>query len=226
VAEPAELNLIRDGQELEAAAPDPASSLKTSVKLLGGAPLPSDLSIQLRGAKGSFWPIAEVDAKGEASFQNVNAGEYDVLAGTPRNRYAVMRIASSNGDTAGHVLKVPPGASLTVSFTLVEGAATVEGFAKRSGKPVAGAMVVLVPKDPEANHDLFRRDQSDSDGSFSLQSVIPGSYTIIAIENAWDLDWAKPALLVHYAKHGQSVVVGNESKGSLVLNDAVEVQPK
>ena len=94
---------------------------------------------------------------------------------------------------------------------------TVEGFAKRSGKPVAGAMVVLVPKDPESNHDFFRRDQSDLDGSFSLQSVIPGSYTIIAIENAWDLDWAKPAVLAHYCQHGQIVIVGDQSKGSMAL---------
>ena len=56
-------------------------------------------------------------------------------------------------------------------------------------------MVVLVSKDTESNQELLRRNQSDLDGSFSLQSVIPGSYTIIALENAWNLDWAKPAVL-------------------------------
>ena len=88
---------------------------------------------------------------------------------------------------------------------------TVEGFAKRSGKGVQGAMVVLVPKDPESNHELFRRDQSDLDGSFSLQSAIPGSYTIIALENAWDLDWAKPAVLARYCQHGRIIIVGDQT---------------
>jgi len=41
----------------------------------------------------------------------------------------------------------------------------VEGTAKRAGTPFAGAMVVLVPEDPEDNADLFRRDQSDLDGT-------------------------------------------------------------
>jgi len=57
----------------------------------------------------------------------------------------------------------------------------VEGVAQRSGKPAPAAMVVLVPDDPEANLELFRRDQSDLDGSFALAQVVPGTYTILAI---------------------------------------------
>jgi len=68
-------------------------------------------------------------------------------------------------------------------------------------------MIVLVPKDPENNRDRFRRDQSDFDGTFTLRSVIPGEYTILAIEDGWDLDWAKPAVIEHYAAHGQPIVV-------------------
>ncbi|MGC2109689.1 MAG: carboxypeptidase-like regulatory domain-containing protein [Candidatus Korobacteraceae bacterium] len=224
--EPTEIDLTRDGQELDAPSSDPASSVKATVQLLGGAPLPSPLTVELRTAKEKIPMTAEVDAKGGVTFQNVVAGKYDVLAGTPTKAYAVVRIASQGGDTAGHALNVPAGSSLAVSLVLTEGAVTVEGFAKRSGKPVAGAMVVLVPKDPEANHDFFRRDQSDLDGSFSLQSVIPGSYTIIAIENAWDLDWAKPAVLAHYCQHGQSVIIGDQSKGSMTLPNPLEVQPR
>jgi protocatechuate 3,4-dioxygenase beta subunit len=38
-------------------------------------------------------------------------------------------------------------------------------------------VVVLVPTDPDANSELFRRDQSDSDGNFTLATVIPGEYS-------------------------------------------------
>ncbi len=55
---------------------------------------------------------------------------------------------------------------------------SVEGFAKRDGKPVGGAMIVLVPKDSEGDSDRFRRDESDLDGSFLLKDVVPGSYTV------------------------------------------------
>jgi len=87
-------------------------------------------------------------------------------------------------------------------------------------------MVVLVPKDPEANHDLFRRDQSDQDGSFSLRSVIPGSYTIVAIENGWDLDWSRLGVIAHYAKHGQNVTVTDHAQTATHLPDPVEVQSR
>jgi hypothetical protein len=87
-------------------------------------------------------------------------------------------------------------------------------------------MIVLVPKNPEANHDRFRRDQSDLDGSFSLPDVIPGSYTIIAIENGWDLDWSEPAVLAQYLQHGETIEVGNRLPKLMHLADAVEVQAK
>jgi protocatechuate 3,4-dioxygenase beta subunit len=103
---------------------------------------------------------------------------------------------------------------------------SVEGFAKRAAKAAPGAMIVLVPKDPESHRDLFRRDQSDQDGSFSLRSVVPGSYTIVAIENGWDLDWSRPGVIAHYAEHGKTVTVLGGTQGSMHVADAVEVQPR
>jgi len=37
---------------------------------------------------------------------------------------------------------------------------------------------------------LVRRDQSDSDGIFTLHSVVAGQYTVVAISDGWDLEWA------------------------------------
>jgi hypothetical protein len=87
-------------------------------------------------------------------------------------------------------------------------------------------MVVLVPKDLESNRDLFRRDQSDQDGSFSLRSVVPGSYTIVAIENGWDLDWSRPGVIANYAEHGKSITVSDGAQGSMNVPDTVEVQAR
>ena len=86
-------------------------------------------------------------------------------------------------------------------------------------------MIVLIPKNPETNHELFRRDQSDLDGTFIFHSVIPGTYTAIAIENGWELDWSKPAVISCYAAHGQKLVVGG-SQTVIQLSSPVEIQPK
>ena len=115
---------------------------------------------------------------------------------------------------------------MTVALSLAGGTVNVEGFAKRAGKGTSGAMIVLVPKDPETNRELFRRDQSDQDGSFLLRSIIPGTYTIVAIENGWDLDWSRPGVIAHYAKQGQPITVSNQTQSIMHLPNPVEVQPR
>jgi hypothetical protein len=135
-------------------------------------------------------------------------------------------MTSDSGVIPGHALNVAAGSSLKVTLSLAGGAVNIEGFARRAGKATPGAMVVLVPKDPESHRDLFRRDQSDQDGSFSLQSVIPGTYTIVAIENGWDLDWSRPGVIAHYAKHGQTITVTDRTQGTIHLPEQIEVQPR
>ena len=96
---------------------------------------------------------------------------------------------------------------------------------KKAGKGFAGAMVVLDPKNPEDHRDLFRRDQSDLDGTFSLHAVVPGFYSLMAIENGWDLDWSQSALIAAYAKHGQTIEVQDSGK-PLSLTEPVELQSR
>ena len=71
-------------------------------------------------------------------------------------------------------------------------------------------MVVLVPRDPEINRDLFRRDQSDLDGTFTLQNVVPGTYTVLAIDNGWDLDWSQPGVIAATSPTGTRLKSANK----------------
>jgi hypothetical protein len=56
--------------------------------------------------------------------------------------------------------------------------------------------------------------------------VIPGTYTVVAVEDAWGFDWMKSGVLARYVKNGQSVVVGEKMHGVLKLPEAVVVQGK
>jgi protocatechuate 3,4-dioxygenase beta subunit len=221
-----EINLTNDGQELNVPGAEAGANIKATVQLAGETKLPPHLGIALRNSKMRVVAWQEVDAKSELEFQDVAPGKYEVLAFAQPKEYSVVRISSTGSDIAGHILTVTAGSSLAVSLSLVGGAVNVEGFANRAGKAAPGAMVVLVPKDPESHRDLFRRDQSDQDGSFSLRSVVPGSYTIVAIENGWDLDWSRPGVIAHYAEHGKTVTVPGGTQGSMHLPDQVEVQPR
>jgi hypothetical protein len=82
-----------------------------------------------------------------------------------------------------------------VTASLSAGTVSIEGIVQKKDKKAAGVMVALVPNDPVAHIELFRRDQSDFDGTFVLRGVIPGSYTIVAVEDAWGLEWLQPGVL-------------------------------
>jgi hypothetical protein len=220
---PLEMNLA-SAEELDSSSAGSVSEIKATAHLRGAGKLPEDLQLTLRTSQGKPMAWARVDEKGKAQFSDVAPGRYDVLAATNDRAYAVVRISSSEGETAGKSLEVPAGASLQIAVTVVGGVANVEGIAKRAGKPVPAAMIVLVPKDPEGNRERFRRDESDLDGSFILHNVIPGSYTLLAIEDGWDLDWATPGVLAPFLPHGQHVTVDDKARGAVHVPTAVEVQ--
>jgi 5-hydroxyisourate hydrolase-like protein (transthyretin family) len=221
-----QIDLTENGQEVDPTAGRPVSSVKATVALQDGSALPPRLFVALQSAGGRTVAVAAVDEKGDVDFSQVDAGSYAILAGTSTEAYAVARVTAAGKPVAGHTLNVPPGTELTVSLSVAPPVTAVEGFARSKDKATPGAMVVLVPKNPVANRDLFRRDQSDLDGSFHLRDVVPGTYTVTAIENGWDLDWSKPQVIAHYAQHGQTVVVSPDSKPAIHLPHPVEVQAK
>ena len=104
-----------------------------------------------------------------------------------------------------------------LEITISKGQGQITGVALRDGQPLAGVMIVAVPSDPVHNQVLFRRDQSDSDGTFTLPNVVPGNYTVLAIENGWDLQWLKPEVLKPYLAQGEAVQVQQNGKYELKL---------
>jgi len=222
--EPVAANLT-NSQELDTAAGNSTSTVKVKIELPGASAIPASIQIGLRNSQGTVL-ASRTDAKGEAMFSEVIPGKYDVMAGSANENYTVIRLGGEGGAIAGRSLNVPSASSVAVTATLIGGSVTVDGFAKQDGKGFAGAMVVLIPDDPEANIDRFRRDQTDLDGSFTLYNVTPGSYTVIAIENGWDLDWAKPVVLATYSHNSPTVTVQANQKGTVHLGEAVNVAQK
>jgi len=94
----------------------------------------------------------------------------------------------------------------------------VTGVVRRHEKPVVGAMILLVPEDAEISLPKFRRDQSDSDGTFTLQDVLPGRYSVMAIEDGWDLEWANLTLLKKRLEHAKRIEIGASKSYETVLD--------
>jgi hypothetical protein len=215
----------RDGEEVDTSAAEPVGTVKFSATVLGEAAIPPGLAVGLTRERTALRTMNRLNPKGETEIPRVSAGTYDVWVQSAARQYVIVSITADGAQVKGHSVTVPASASATVALTLAVGV-DVQGVAKKAGKPFAEAMIVLVPRDVAGNRDLFRRDQSDLDGTFSLRSVVPGSYTLIAIENGWDLDWSRPEIVAPYRKRGQPVEISSKASGTVQVKEVIEVQPK
>jgi hypothetical protein len=221
----ADVDLTRDGQELNESRGEALGGLKVTIKMPGDEPLPKQYVVGLQNARRQMVGYRQGDPTAKFSFEELPAGKYTILVGAQAKPYAVVRTTSPAGDSWGHDVTIAAGASADVTASISAGVVSIEGVVQKKNKKVAGVMVALVPSDPVANIDLFRRDQSDFDGTFVLQGVIPGAYTVVAIEDAWGLDWLQPSVLARYVQHGQNISIGDFMTGTIHLPNPIEVQP-
>jgi hypothetical protein len=177
----------------------------TAAFQLDSGKLPAQAFLQLIGKKTHEGFSERIGAAGEIKFkQGVPPGAYEVSLGNAPDLY-IKSISAPGASVIGRTLEVRSAASLKLTIVVVQGEAVVTGTALREDKPLAGAMIVLVPADPVHNQVLFRRDQSDSDGTFKLAAVVPGKYTVLAIENGWDLEWMNADVLKNYMARGVAI---------------------
>lgn len=219
------VDVTTQGQELDTSGAEAFSTVKMTVEVpeLGKK---GELLVGLRSAGNRGVRTERLDEKGEVELQQVAPGRYEVVLFGRGRRYSISRLSADGAEVSGHDVTIAAGSTPSLSVMAIPGSVVVEGIAKRAGKPFAGAMIVLVPRDVEGNRDLFRRDQSDLDGTFSLRDVAPGSYTLVAIENGWDLDWSQPQVIAVYAKHGRSLEVPNTPGKPVRVGAPIEVVSK
>lgn len=207
---------------------EPLVSLKGHL-VLAGSPAPEH-SLQL-----NFYPEPEnsnrkptwlIPGGNTFHIENLLAGRWRLeLTNGYGHAYTIDSIEAQGKRINGNRLTLAGGpAEITLHAHLSE--QRIEGFALKQGHGVAGAMVLLIPEDLAQLSRLARRDQSDSDGSFALHEVVPGRYTLVAIENGWDLDWRSPEAIVRYLPAGQRVTVEEASSQTLHRVAPVELQPR
>ena len=219
------VDLTGGSQELDASNAEPLCTVKVSISNSDAAP-PARLVVGLRSKDRFVQAFFRPGSKDVGDIENISAGRYEAVVWGQGRLYSIAHVSAEGAEVSGHTLILTPGANVLLSLAITTGNAEVEGTVMRGGKGFAGAMVVLVPKNPEENRDLFRRDQSNLDGSFSLYGVVAGSYRVIAIEDGWDLDWSQTDVLANYAKHGVPLQVSDKSGQQISLPTAVEVQSK
>ena len=217
---------LASSQQVDPNAGSAALVVTGSLRMASGAPLTGEQTITLsRMDGGTGQSIYATQAhRGQFTFDAVPAGQWAVMATGDGTAIPVVGVSGGGGvQRAGNVVTLRDRAAELV-VTLSDAATRVEGFARKNGKGSAGAMIVLLPRNPAQWQALTRRDQSDSDGSFALQNVAPGEYTVIAIEDGWEIDWTSPEAMARYLPAGTSVTVSEKSGALIHLASPVTVE--
>jgi 5-hydroxyisourate hydrolase-like protein (transthyretin family) len=166
---------------------------------------------------------APVSAKGKFEVSQNISGATDYEVGVINMGDSIVhRITATGAKMVGRTLVLPRSGTVQLTVIMSEGSARIDGTVLRDGKGVSQTMVLLVPEALQGNADLVRRDQSDSDGTFSLYQVLPGRYTVIAIADGWELDWQNPSVLRPYLEGGRSI----EVTGARTYKISVPVQDR
>ncbi len=166
-----------------------------------------NLSVVIANRQLSRGYGARITGEGEFEFdQPIMPGRYEVSIGSGDGWY-LKSFTASGATASGRTLEISGSNPVRLTLNIGHGLARVDGVAVREGKPWAGAMILLVPQDAANSNVLVRRDQSDSDGTFTLYNVVPGRYTLLALEDGWRLPWSNPKVLQGYLAQGHSIEI-------------------
>jgi hypothetical protein len=189
------------------------AAVSGKVDITGTVGFPDPAGIALRSAETGSNYLANISKEGKNEFQitDVKPGSYNVLVENAPGFY-VDKVQAVGATVSGNHLAIGSATQVRLTVRIGQGLGRVEGVALRDAKPAAGVMILLIPNQSQYHPFRFRRDQSDSDGSFTLQEVLPGRYTLVAIENGWNQQWADPEVFKQWLSGGEEVQVAPNGK--------------
>ena len=243
------LSVSRFGQPLQAGQPAPPEpSRKATLELRGdtrinidqlprftisgdlrieGPERPPALTVALQNLANRQFATGNAGSDGTFSIGagggpngGLRPGQYEVRLMNNAGFY-IKTIAVRGAPFTNGILDAREGADIKLSILVAKGTINLNGTALQDGKPLPGAMVLLIPQDGRRGAPVLR-DQTDSDGTFTFVGAQPGLYTAVAIDNGHGLTYEEPATVKPYLENGLTVEALSRQSSPLQLN----VQPR
>ncbi len=198
---------LADGVPLAPPELSKSVSISGQVTLEGNLPVPTPFNLFFASENEQTRFFVPVDKDGQFTVSAGQATPGSFAVEVPGGQFIVKSVAAKGVPLLGDRIEVSAGSTARLSVTVAAAGSVsqLNGFAMRDDKPASGCMVLLVPE--SLNHSrLFRRDQSDSDGSFTMPAILPGKYTLLAIDDQGrGLLYKDPSVIQQYLARGQTI---------------------
>jgi hypothetical protein len=168
---------------------------------------------------------APINPDGSFTLENVGPGEYDVVLNPLPPEMFVRSIRVGPRDITFARLYVDSTRLGTLDISLSTAGGSVEGVAvDRSGRPMTGVQIVIVPAASAAarnREDRYKVVTTDAVGNFRASGIAPGAYTAFAFEQiepgAYFVFAYDPQMYTSYRSRGASVSAEESGKQTVRL---------
>lgn len=219
------VHISRDSPGTPQLKPSTLAHVRVSVRSADGNPLPPNLQVSLVPSDPADTLVNRTSGPAHQATLSAEPGDYYFSVSGARN-VQVHDVSVGNKLLPSNDLHLAAGDTLTATLTLALGTHTLHGVVQRGGAPFSGAMLLMIPADQHLTLRTWFLQQSDLDGSFSLQALPPGPYLLLALdEPAWNADWRSPAFLSRHLPHATPILIKDTSPASQILPDPLPVEP-
>ncbi|MGH9423543.1 MAG: hypothetical protein ACRD3J_26450, partial [Thermoanaerobaculia bacterium] len=180
------------------------TSLSGEVSYEGAGRPASQALLQLSCANRTFVMRVLKDGGLDSAGNFLEAGHCEVaLTNVPG--FYVKSVTTRGGKPSADTVDIVEGADNRIAVVVAKGAISrLQGLVVQDDKALPAAMVLLLPEDL-TRATLIRRDQSDSDGTFTLPNILPGRYTLLAIDDGKGLPYRDPTTIQPYLAQGAAL---------------------
>ena len=147
-----------------------------------------------------------VGANGEFSFPNVPPSLYRINLGNTLGYFASQ--VKANGPEWQNGLLTISDSPVSLTVTASKGVGRITGLVYQAAKPRAGILVVLIATTGPPS--VSRGFQTDSDGSFDINNVIPGEYALVTVQDA-EFEFANPAITKPFLETSKKIRIDPNS---------------
>jgi hypothetical protein len=167
-------------------------------------------------------PNTNLKQNGTFELEKVSSDRYNVaFNGLPEGFY-VKAIRSGDADVLASGLDLTNGPGADLEIILSPKAGQVSGVVQnpKTQQPAPGATVVLIPQEKERRdqQSYYKTTTTDQTGSFTIKSLVPGTYKAFAWEDIENGAYMDPDFVKPVENSAESVSIVESGQLSLQLN--------